>query len=40
MVWQTGTLTNTNLNEVIANRASELMGGNDGEGRKVPPTTT
>ncbi|WP_374475425.1 class II fumarate hydratase [Zoogloea sp.] len=39
VVWQTGsgTQTNMNLNEVIANRASELMGGTRGEGRKVHP---
>lgn len=38
-VWQTGsgTQTNMNLNEVIANRASELMGGERGEQRKVHP---
>ncbi|MCY0388606.1 class II fumarate hydratase [Robbsia sp. Bb-Pol-6] len=38
-VWQTGsgTQSNMNLNEVIANRASELMGGERGEGRKVHP---
>ncbi|MEK6425883.1 MAG: lyase family protein, partial [Burkholderia gladioli] len=35
-VWQTGsgTQTNMNLNEVIANRASELLGGVRGESRK------
>ncbi len=34
-VWQTGsgTQTNMNLNEVIANRASELLGGERGEER-------
>ena len=32
-----GTQTNMNLNEVIANRASELMGGERGEARKVHP---
>jgi fumarate hydratase class II len=39
VVWQTGsgTQTNMNLNEVIANRASELMGGPRGEGRRVHP---
>jgi len=39
VVWQTGsgTQTNMNLNEVIANRASELMGGERGMGRKVHP---
>ncbi len=38
-VWQTGsgTQTNMNLNEVIANRASELLGGMRGEARKVHP---
>ncbi|MDP9648278.1 class II fumarate hydratase (plasmid) [Paraburkholderia strydomiana] len=38
-VWQTGsgTQTNMNLNEVIANRASELLGGERGEARKVHP---
>ena len=38
-VWQTGsgTQTNMNLNEVLANRASELMGGVRGEGRFVHP---
>src|SRR5579884_3889691 len=39
VVWQTGsgTQTNMNVNEVLANRASELMGGTRGEGRKVHP---
>ena len=39
MVWQTGsgTQTNMNVNEVLANRASELMGGERGEGRLVHP---
>ena len=39
MVWQTGsgTQTNMNVNEVLANRASELLGGERGEGRKVHP---
>ena len=39
VVWQTGsgTQTNMNMNEVLANRASELMGGVRGEGRKVHP---
>jgi fumarate hydratase, class II len=39
VVWQTGsgTQTNMNLNEVIANRASELLGGERGMGRKVHP---
>src|SRR5437879_6311512 len=39
VVWQTGsgTQTNMNVNEVIANRASERMGGERGMGRKVHP---
>ena len=39
VVWQTGsgTQTNMNLNEVLANRASELMGEQRGEGRLVHP---
>jgi fumarate hydratase class II len=39
VVWQTGsgTQTNMNLNEVLANRASELLGGECGEGRLVHP---
>ena len=38
-VWQTGsgTQTNMNLNEVIANRASEIMGGQRGMERLVHP---
>jgi fumarate hydratase class II len=38
-VWQTGsgTQTNMNANEVLANRASEILGGARGEGRKVHP---
>ncbi|MES2355652.1 MAG: class II fumarate hydratase [Pseudomonadota bacterium] len=38
-VWQTGsgTQTNMNLNEVLANRASELLGGERGESRLVHP---
>jgi len=38
-VWQTGsgTQTNMNVNEVVANRASELLGGSRGEGRLVHP---
>src|SRR6185295_8066078 len=38
-VWQTGsgTQTNMNVNEVIANRASELMGGKRGARRRVHP---
>jgi len=36
-VWQTGsgTQTNMNVNEVLANRASEILGGQRGEGRLV-----
>jgi len=39
VVWQTGsgTQSNMNLNEVLANRASEILGGERGEGRKVHP---
>ena len=38
-VWQTGsgTQSNMNVNEVLANRASELMGGTRGMDRKVHP---
>jgi fumarate hydratase class II len=38
-VWQTGsgTQSNMNLNEVLANRASELMGGVRGQQRRVHP---
>jgi fumarate hydratase class II len=38
-VWQTGsgTQSNMNMNEVLANRASELLGGERGEGRLVHP---
>jgi fumarate hydratase class II len=38
-VWQTGsgTQSNMNMNEVLANRASELLGGERGQGRKVHP---
>ena len=38
-VWQTGsgTQTNMNMNEVLANRASQLMGGEAGEKRLVHP---
>jgi len=38
-VWQTGsgTHTNMNMNEVLANRASELLGGVRGPDRKVHP---
>jgi len=37
--WQTGsgTQTNMNVNEVLANRASEILGGQRGEGRLVHP---
>jgi fumarate hydratase class II len=39
VVWQTGsgTQTNMNVNEVLANRASEILGGGRGEGRLVHP---
>jgi fumarate hydratase class II len=39
VVWQTGsgTQTNMNLNEVIANRANELLGGRRGEKSPVHP---
>lgn len=39
VVWQTGsgTQTNMNVNEVLANRASELLGGARGESRLVHP---
>jgi fumarate hydratase class II len=39
VVWQTGsgTQTNMNMNEVLANRASELLGGERGEKRRVHP---
>jgi len=38
-VWQTGsgTQTNMNMNEVLANRASEILGGVRGEERRVHP---
>lgn len=38
-VWQTGsgTQSNMNMNEVLANRASELLGGMRGETRRVHP---
>jgi len=38
-VWQTGsgTQTNMNVNEVLANRASEMLGGERGERRLVHP---
>lgn len=39
VIWQTGsgTQTNMNANEVLANRASELLGGARGEARLVHP---
>jgi fumarate hydratase class II len=39
VVWQTGsgTQSNMNMNEVLANRASELLGGKRGEERLVHP---
>src|SRR6218665_984554 len=39
VVWQTGsgTQTNMNMNEVLANRASELLGGPRGQARLVHP---
>jgi fumarate hydratase, class II len=39
VVWQTGsgTQTNMNVNEVLANRASELLGGERGDRRLVHP---
>ncbi len=39
VVWQTGsgTQTNMNVNEVLANRASELLGGGRGEKRLLHP---
>jgi fumarate hydratase class II len=38
-VWQTGsgTQSNMNVNEVLANRASELLGGERGQNRRVHP---
>ena len=38
-VWQTGsgTQTNMNVNEVLANRASELLGGGRGSARRIHP---
>src|SRR5581483_8381882 len=38
-VWQTGsgTQSNMNMNEDLANRASEILGGERGEARKVHP---
>ncbi|WP_297324877.1 class II fumarate hydratase [Nitrosomonas sp.] len=39
VVWQTGsgTQTNMNMNEVLANRASEILGGGRGADRKIHP---
>jgi fumarate hydratase class II len=39
VIWQTGsgTQTNMNMNEVLANRASELLGGERGEKRLIHP---
>ena len=39
VVWQTGsgTQTNMNLNEVIANRANEMLGGERGAKKPVHP---
>ncbi len=39
VVWQTGsgTQSNMNMNEVLANRASEILGGERGETRKIHP---
>src|SRR3954464_4725922 len=39
VVWQTGSGTQTNMNvsEVLANRASELLGGERGEARLIHP---
>jgi fumarate hydratase class II len=39
VVWQTGsgTQTNMNMNEVLANRASEILGGGCGSDRKIHP---
>ena len=39
VVWQTGsgTQTNMNMNEVLANRASEILGGERGANRRVHP---
>ncbi len=39
VVWQTGsgTQTNMNMNEVLANRASEILGGKRGATRKIHP---
>ena len=42
VVWQTGsgTQTNMNVNEVIANRANEMLGGKPGAKRRCIPTIT
>jgi fumarate hydratase, class II len=39
VVWQTGsgTQSNMNMNEVLANRGSEILGGERGESRKLHP---
>src|ERR1700743_1378684 len=39
VVWQTGsgTQTNMNVNEVIANRANEMLGGELGSKKPIPP---
>ncbi len=39
VIWQTGsgTQTNMNMNEVLANRASERLGGGRGDARRVHP---
>ncbi|MBC7489365.1 MAG: class II fumarate hydratase, partial [Glaciimonas sp.] len=39
VIWQTGsgTQSNMNMNEVLANRASELLGGKRGEARLIHP---
>ncbi len=39
VIWQTGsgTQTNMNMNEVLANRASEILGGGRGADRKIHP---
>lgn len=39
VVWQTGsgTQSNMNMNEVVANRASEMLGGERGEARLIHP---
>jgi fumarate hydratase class II len=41
VVWQTGsgTQTNMNVNEVLANRASELLGGAAAKAAWCTPTT-